>query len=206
MKKILWVLISTTVFAACSKKGATPNGQPSILGKWTLVNTVVSSTPYGTIVTKDSSGTFFTNTPFTGTTTKDSSDDYPGQYSDFRTDGKVYSRVWDNVNNTFYYDTSFYGINYSTRGNFIFAYTVNNKNGNVYGLFNTYIMKDPYWSFTNNSQEPDTVNIQVLTNSNLTLYGKSDGAIILQDKYNKDSTIDTIYAPMYPESLINYKR
>lgn len=80
MKKTLFSLIALTavIIAGCSKDDNDGSPEKMILGKWTPVSTTVAVTDIKN-----------------GGTTKTDQPVYPGDYLDFRSDGKLYTRITD---------------------------------------------------------------------------------------------------------------
>ena len=80
MKKTLFSLVALTAltFAGCSKDDDDGGQEKMILGKWTMVSTTVAVTDI------QNGGTKTSEKPV-----------YPGDYLDFRNDGKIYSRISD---------------------------------------------------------------------------------------------------------------
>ena len=85
-KTMIFLLASAAVFTACKKTETTLTTTQKVLGKWTYVGEAGTQTYQGT--TKPTS--------YTATA---------GDYADFRTDGKMYSRAQGN-----YFDTTTYFI------------------------------------------------------------------------------------------------
>jgi hypothetical protein len=123
MQKLL-IILGTLGLLSCSRSSET-SGTPFIAGKWIVSKTVITNNM--------SNGTVGTIT-ITG---------HPGEYADFRADGKLYRCFWTGVGENFTYDT----LNYQL---------INND-------------KVDRWSLTFR----DTLHIETLTNAKLILYGKT---------------------------------
>jgi hypothetical protein len=80
MKKTLFSLaaLMALTFAGCSKDDDGGGQEKTILGKWTMVSTTVAVTDVQN-----------------GGTKKSEKPVYSGDYLDFRSDGKIYSRISD---------------------------------------------------------------------------------------------------------------
>ena len=128
-EKILFITIIFTIIVlvfSCKKEEATNSSvnTPTIIGNWTYDNSVNWVTITGSPIKKDTSVA------------------HTGEYADFRTDGKVYSRNWHN--SVYSYDTS----NFVVKGtNLIVSY-----------------LNAGY-------SKSDTFEIKTLTVNKLTLYG-----------------------------------
>lgn len=147
MKKILLAIISMTVFTACSKNGTTPNGLPSIVGKWQPTMSIYLDKTNGYPANQD--------------TMKYS----PSSYSDFRTDGKIYS----------YYDSSYPAydtISYVIKDSVLFfsGYTLT-----INGNRDSVISRTPY---------RDTGRIETLTDHNLSIYIKTYDSLSVSEEWD----------------------
>ena len=130
MKEKIWfsvVFLTIIVLVISCKKDEATNSSantPTIIGKWTYDNSVDWVTVTGSPIKKDTSVA------------------HTGEYADFRTEGKVYSRNWHN--SVYSYDTS----NFVVKGtNLIVSY--------------------PNAGYS----KSDTFEIKTLTVNKLTLYG-----------------------------------
>ena len=95
MKKTLIIAMAfTALVMACTKKDATTTA--SIVGKWNFDKHIEWNTPPSATTIKDT-------TNLIGTVS----------YIDFRTDGKAYSKYYDNITSSYEYDT----VPYSVSGN-----------------------------------------------------------------------------------------
>lgn len=137
-EKLLSFIILTIIVLviSCKKDEATNSSAntPTIIGKWTYDNWVDWSTVTGSPIKKDTS---FAHT---------------GEYADFRTDGKVYSRNWHN--SVYSYDTS----NFVVKGTSL-------------------IVSYPNAGYS----KSDTAEIKTLTTSKLTLYGFYSKSGVLEE-------------------------
>jgi hypothetical protein len=124
MKKILFGLFSLSILlVACSKSSSSSN-QASIVGNWTLVNTIDSITPVS------------------GPIVKDTTVAQPNEYIHI-TSSNAYVNMYKSSSSTYQLDTLTYQINGST----LIAHNIDSAAGA--GI--------------------DTLTIQTLTNTNLTL-------------------------------------
>ena len=136
MKQIKHILLFAAAFivflAACKKNNDNKNNSASIIGKWSKVNEIDwYSSLTGTSLEKDTTVA------------------QPGEYADFRNDGKVYGYYWDFTG--FERDTATYTVNGTTL----------------------------YLDYGGGADGRDTFQIQTLTSNKLMLYQKyNDGTYI----------------------------
>ncbi len=95
-KKLMGVLLLSILAVACTKSDSSTTSTKSILGKWNLLN-LRTKTTVGTFLFADETQT-----------------QKPGQYLDFKENGKVYSKSYDSSLNTYTYDTGTYKYNGDT--------------------------------------------------------------------------------------------